>query len=61
MIGSVFSRIAATLLCACLRALSKKPLAMSGTPQHFSFDNNCTPVPSALTTRIRSLPNCGWL
>ncbi|STU64598.1 Uncharacterised protein [Klebsiella pneumoniae subsp. ozaenae] len=24
MIGSVFSRIAATLLCACLRALSKK-------------------------------------
>ncbi len=35
MIGSVFSRIAATLLCACLRALSKKPLAISGTPQHF--------------------------
>jgi hypothetical protein len=35
-IGKLFSRMAAMLLCACLRALSKKPLAISGTPQHFS-------------------------
>ncbi|MNI81308.1 hypothetical protein D3C73_1379110 [compost metagenome] len=42
-------------------ALSMKPLAMSGTPQHFSRSSSWTPMFMALSTCTSSLPSCGWL
>ncbi|MNV72609.1 hypothetical protein D3C71_1657120 [compost metagenome] len=49
------------LKAACCLALSMKPLAISGTPQHFSRSSSCMPMFMALSTCISSLPSCGWL
>ena len=51
----LFSRDA-MLNAAFLPAFSRKPLAMSGTPQHFSGASS-TPVSSAFITLTRSCPS----